>query len=248
MAGPSILGHLKCPTLVAFQLHIVELGKLRLQRGGDILLAGEHKGIVGGVLIPLHQALLGRLDGLLGIGKGFGGRSIPCQYLLGSGNGLGISIPAIGVPLRPLFIGRVHQGLDLRFGHFRSGNHRTGAADLPQAGPHAICSRHKIEPHISSGLPHWNGGFCGVGQPGDVLCGNFRNMSKCIIVRHCHIALPVAGGLKNDVQLLHGVSVSQIHLPPLLQQVVVGRIGVAVPICAPLGVGVPVVGTAGTFS
>ena len=248
MAGPATGGHLEIPLAIAVELHIVELAELRLQRGGDILLAGEHKGILGGVLIPLHQALLGRLDGLLGIGKGIGGRSIPCQYLLGSLNGLGVLLPAVGVPLAVLVLSLIHQSLELRFGHFRSGNHRTGAADLTQAGPHALCSRHKIEPHISSGLPHCNGGFCGVGQRGDVLCGNFRNMSKCSIVRHCHIVLPVAGGFKNDVQLLHGVSVSQIHLPPLLHQVVVGRIGVAVPIRTPLGVGVPVVGTAGTFS
>ena len=129
MAGPNILGHLKRPTLVAFQNHIVKLGKLRLQ-GGSLALVGEHKGIRSGVLRPPHQVSHGSLNGLLGIGKGYGGRSFLCQYHLGSLNGLSIGIPAALVPLRPLFTGLVHQILDLLFGHFRSGNHRTGAADL----------------------------------------------------------------------------------------------------------------------
>ena len=54
MAGPATGGHLEIPLAIAVELHIVELAELRLQRGGDILLAGEHKGILGGVLIPLH--------------------------------------------------------------------------------------------------------------------------------------------------------------------------------------------------
>ena len=156
MAGPTILGHLKRPTIVAFQLHIVELGKLRLQRGSFIHLAGEHKGIFGSVLLPLHQVFLGSFNGLLGIGKGYGGRSFLCQYLFGIGNGLSIGIPAAGVPLGVLAVGLVHQSLDLLFGHFRSGNHRTGAADLPQAGPSAVHRGLHIHPHIAADLTHRN--------------------------------------------------------------------------------------------
>ena len=155
VAGPGVIGHFQGPLAVRTQGLIVQLAKLRLQ-GGSLALVGEHKGIPGSVLLPLHQAFLGSLNGLLGIGKGYGGRSILCQYYFGIGNGLSIGIPAALVPLRPLFTGLVHQSLDLLFGHFRSGNHRTGAADLPQAGPSAVHRGLHIHPHIAADLTHRN--------------------------------------------------------------------------------------------
>ena len=130
VAGPVGLGHLEGPLAVGVQHLVVQLGKLRLQGGGDTALSGEHKGIVGGVLIPLHQVSLGSLNGLLGCGQILGGGISLSQYGLGVGNGLRVFTPAALVPLTQLAIGLTDQSPDLLFGHFRSGNHRTGAADL----------------------------------------------------------------------------------------------------------------------
>ena len=130
MAGPATGGHLEIPFAIGVKLHIVELAKLRFQGGGDVGLAGEYKGILGGVLIPLHQVSLGNLDGLFGCGQSLGGGISLSQYGLGVGNGLRVVTPAALVPLTQLSIGLIDQSLDLLFGHFRSGNHRTGAADL----------------------------------------------------------------------------------------------------------------------
>ena len=155
VAGPGVIGHFQGPLAVRTQGLIVQLAKLRLQ-GGSLALAREDKGVFFSVLRPPHQVSHGSLNGLLGIGKGYGGRSILCQYYFGIGNGLSIGIPAAGVPLGVLAVGLVHQSLDLLFGHFRSGNHRTGAADLPQARPSAVHRGLHIHPHIAADLTHRN--------------------------------------------------------------------------------------------
>ena len=237
VAGPIILNHSDWP-LFAGAHHVVQFTKLRLQ-GGSLTLAREDKGICFGVLRPLHQAFLGSFNGLLGIGKGFGGRSLLCQYLFGFGNGLSIGIPAALVPLRMLGIGLVHQSLDLLFGHFRSGNHRTGAADLPQARPSAVHRGLHIHPHISPGLVDIHRSF------GSSLRGDRRIVksivSKLGIVRHRHMILPCGGLLKHQVQLLYMIDTTQIHLPPVGIQVFIGA-GMGFPVCAPLGGSVPIVG------
>ena len=152
VAGPGgVIGHFQGPLAVRTQDLIVQLAKLSLQ-GGSLALVGEHKGIRSGVLRPLHQVSHGSLDGLLGIGKGCGGRILPCQYLFGIGNGLGIGIPAALVPLRLFAVGLVHQGLEFMTGILTG----PGADHLPQAGPWPSVSRLQVHSHISSDLTHRN--------------------------------------------------------------------------------------------
>ena len=153
VAGPIILNHSDWP-LFAGAHHVVQFTKLRLQ-GGSLTLAREDKGICFGVLRPRHQVSLGSFNGLLGIGKGFGGRILLCQYLFGIGNGLSIGIPAALIPLRMLGLGLVHQSQDICLRHFSGGHICTGGADLPQAGPWPSgFSRLQIYSHMLSGLTH----------------------------------------------------------------------------------------------